>query len=76
MTFNIRARGGDMSNIRVCLREQISRTYKSLIGIAVVLMAAGCASQLPSAPSNAMTDGYNYIIGPGDAVNIVVWRNP
>lgn len=35
----------------------------------------GCSSYLP-APSLAASSDYNYIIGPGDNVNIVVWRNP
>jgi len=37
----------------------------------------GCAtSSNPPAPSTAASAEYNYIIGPGDDVNIVVWRNP
>jgi len=35
----------------------------------------GCSSH-PPAPSAAASPDYNYIIGPGDIVNIVVWRNP
>lgn len=30
----------------------------------------------PPAPTTAITNDYNYIIGPGDALNITVWRNP
>ncbi|MDP2370762.1 XrtA/PEP-CTERM system exopolysaccharide export protein [Rhodoferax sp.] len=40
---------------------------------------AGCAStssSLPPAPVSAATPGYNYIVGPGDTLSIVVWRNP
>lgn len=37
----------------------------------------GCASgRYPPAPSTASSPDYNYIIGPGDTVNIIVWRNP
>lgn len=36
----------------------------------------GCATGNPPAPSAAASPEYNYIIGPGDMVNIVVWRNP
>lgn len=36
----------------------------------------GCASSYPPAPSAAASPDYNYVIGPGDVVNIVVWRNP
>lgn len=47
--------------------------------VAMVLVAGllgACASALPPAPPTAATADYNYIIGPGDNINIVVWRNP
>jgi polysaccharide export outer membrane protein len=37
---------------------------------------AGCANTYPPAPPTAASPDYKYIIGPGDLVNIVVWRNP
>lgn len=46
------------------------------ISIAALLMV-GCAStKMTPAPQTAATSDYNYHIGPGDIVNIVVWRNP
>lgn len=42
----------------------------------MVLVAAGCSSVHPPAPATAASPDYSYIIGPGDMVNIVVWRNP
>ncbi|MBS1229921.1 MAG: sugar transporter substrate-binding protein [Proteobacteria bacterium] len=36
----------------------------------------GCATTNPPAPSLAASPNYSYLIGPGDLVNIVVWRNP
>jgi len=46
------------------------------IGAAGVLLF-GCAStSYPPAPATAASADYNWIIGPGDNVNIVVWRNP
>jgi hypothetical protein len=36
----------------------------------------GCATTYPPAPAIAASADYNWIIGPGDSVNIVVWRNP
>jgi polysaccharide export outer membrane protein len=46
-----------------------------LIGL-VALAAVGCASVYEPAPATAASSDYNYHIGPGDTVNIVVWRNP
>jgi polysaccharide export outer membrane protein len=43
--------------------------------MALVLVSVGCTSY-PPAPSNASSQDYNYLIGPGDMINIVVWRNP
>jgi polysaccharide biosynthesis/export protein len=44
---------------------------------ATVLGLVGCAStELPPAPAQAASADYNYVIGAGDNVNIVVWRNP
>ena len=51
-----------------------------LIGALVALAAlAGCAtapSNLPPAPVLAASPEYSYVIGPGDSLNIIVWRNP
>ena len=46
---------------------------------ALVLSVAGCAfnsPKYPPAPAAAASPDYNYIVGPGDALNIIVWRNP
>lgn len=42
------------------------------------LMAAcaGYFSSYPRAPAVAAMPGYNYLVGPGDTLNIIVWRNP
>lgn len=53
--------------------RQTSMTKWLLVAIAMTLGA--CASP-PSAPTNAATPDYSYKIGPGDTLNIVVWRNP
>ncbi len=41
----------------------------------VLVALTGCATY-PPAPKQAASDSYSYHIGPGDNVNIVVWRNP
>ncbi|HUG25781.1 XrtA/PEP-CTERM system exopolysaccharide export protein [Piscinibacter sp.] len=43
---------------------------------AAAVLAACAFNNLPAAPASAATDDYEYLIGPLDAVNIVVWRNP
>lgn len=43
-------------------------------------LLSGCANQLPTATihSSKTTDinNYQYLVGPGDTLNIFVWRNP
>lgn len=50
-----------------------------LLGLASA-MIVGCTSfgapKYPPAPTAAATPDYNYIVGPGDSLNIIVWRNP
>src|SRR6201993_4032727 len=45
---------------------------------AVVLSTAGCggAPELPPAPAASSLPSAEYRIGPGDSLNIFVWRNP
>ena len=44
---------------------------------AAAALLAGCASgSLPPAPHKAASAGYRYQIGPGDQLEINVWRNP
>lgn len=43
--------------------------------VAIFALMSGCASY-PPAPASAASSNYKYIIGPGDTLNIVVWRNP
>jgi len=47
-----------------------------LIAFLAAVLLAGCATTYPPAPPLAASTDYNYLIGPGDTVNIVVWRNP
>jgi len=50
---------------------------RCLLGLAAAGLMAGCASSsFPPAPPQAADSEYNYVIGPGDNINIVVWRNP
>jgi polysaccharide export outer membrane protein len=43
---------------------------------ASVLALGGCASSRQVAPEQEQAASSDYLIGPGDSVNIIVWRNP
>jgi polysaccharide export outer membrane protein len=40
------------------------------------LLVAACASKAPPAPQEVPLGSYKYLIGPGDVLSIIVWRNP
>ena len=66
------------------MHEYILKSLGSLVRatgvLTVSLVVAGCASfgagDYPAAPVSAAMADYNYIVGPGDNLNIIVWRNP
>lgn len=47
-----------------------------LLMFCAIMLAGGCATPYPPAPAKVASADYNYVIGPGDSVNIQVWRNP
>jgi len=56
-----------------------SRVLSLVFSLAVMFFLQACVSssgQLPPAPTSASTRDYSYIIGAGDNINIIVWRNP
>lgn len=53
-----------------------SGVERLLVLAVVALLLVGCASSFPPAPTRAADSEYNYVIGPGDTVNVIVWRNP
>jgi polysaccharide biosynthesis/export protein len=55
------------------MKNLIAKIFSVLLVLAIT---AGCAGNLPPAPKDAATTEYKYVIGPGDQLNIVVWRNP
>ena len=50
----------------------------AIVGLVLIaILAGGCASRsFPPAPALAASADYQYVIGAGDTLNIVVWRNP
>ena len=53
----------------------LNHTVGGMIAILAAALVGGCSS-LPPAPALAASPDYKYVIGPGDTVSIVVWRNP
>ncbi len=58
--------------VRSCLKPVTQWLAIAISAIALI----GCAGSYPAAPSSAASSEYSYKIGPGDNLNIVVWRNP
>jgi polysaccharide export outer membrane protein len=61
---------------RLCLN--IVKMVARIAAGSSLLVLGGCASQsnLPAAPMEAGPVAHEYLIGPGDSININVWRNP
>lgn len=57
------------------IRSSMKSTLQWLAIAASAVIITGCASH-PPAPAIAASADYSYKIGPGDNLNIVVWRNP
>jgi polysaccharide export outer membrane protein len=55
------------------LRPRIARCAVAAMALA---LAACASSKYPRAPALAASPDYRYLVGPGDVVNIVVFRNP
>ena len=56
---------------------RIAQNARTVLAALAIALLAGCAAgNLPSAPATAAVPGYKYLIGPGDQINIVVWRSP
>jgi len=61
----------------IMFRSTIKSTWHYLaLSTAALSLVAGCATNRPVAPASAASADYSYKIGPGDNLNIVVWRNP
>jgi polysaccharide biosynthesis/export protein len=56
-------------------QTSLGRAALALAAVAALLLG-GCATRLPAAEGQAVSANPDYLIGPGDSVNIVVWRNP
>lgn len=52
------------------------RVMAWFVGAMAVAVVAGCATPYPPAPRDIGNVDYDYVIGPLDTLNIIVWRNP
>jgi len=63
---------------------KINRTLVTLAVTTMVIILTGCSNPVypplppsePLAPFTTDHEQYRYIVGPGDSLNIFVWRNP
>lgn len=61
------------------ISKTLASVGKLFVALGVVSLLASCASfghNFPPAPAQVSSDDYSYIIGAGDTLNIIVWRNP
>jgi len=59
--------------------SRFTSRFRALVMCAGSALLAACGSMsgsFPPAPAVAPADDYSYVIGAGDSLNIVVWRNP
>lgn len=68
-----------MENVVKNISNLLVQACKPVLLFAAMGLLAACsglATKYPPAPASAATQEYSYIIGPGDNLNIIVWRNP
>lgn len=62
------------------LSKTVGRVVLLAASALSLVCASGCASlfgaSLPPAPAKSGLSDYSYVIGAGDNLNIIVWRNP
>ncbi len=64
-----------MSGFGAAPHSMLADLWRVLLIMAIGVGVVSCSSY-PEAPTAAATPDYRYVIGPGDSLNIIVWRNP
>jgi polysaccharide biosynthesis/export protein len=64
--------------MRKCRVRISSGIWFSMLAALAAAVLAACSprASYPPPPAEAASPGYQYLIGPGDNLNIIVWRNP
>jgi len=65
-----------MKSILGSAMSRVSMPLRVIVAVSLAMFIASCATTNPPAPREAGVDDYTYHIGPLDAINIIVWRNP
>jgi polysaccharide biosynthesis/export protein len=65
-----------MSALTTVFHHHGRKLQQSALLMFCALFFWGCASALPQAPTKADLKDFTYRVGPGDALQILVWRNP
>jgi polysaccharide export outer membrane protein len=65
-----------MEKLEMSTVARFWRSAPLAASLGLMVFLAGCGSAHPPAPVSAATPQYRYLIGPLDAINIIVWRNP
>ena len=64
------------ASITSAMRRAVRRFAILGLGLAATAIMAGCASHGDAPPPAAQAEAADYLIGPGDTLQIFVWRNP
>jgi polysaccharide export outer membrane protein len=62
--------------VKTICEKYLDRTLRIIAGLSMGLVTACATPSFPPAPPTAGIGDYSYLIGPGDTLNIIVWRNP
>lgn len=58
------------------MMTKMTKHLAAAAATACMLLLGGCATPLPPSTAALAPINPDYLIGPGDSVNIIVWRNP
>jgi polysaccharide export outer membrane protein len=75
--LSFRVRIGGCAKMKLSYLEQCKLPLRSVLILLLVTLVSACSSgRYPPAPTTVASTNYRYLIGAGDTLNIIVWRNP